>query len=204
MVAHGNSCYGAWSVLEMTLGRAPYQWPWYKALHLRPGIGLHRLHSISFPCLVVDIVGDCGSLSLSFWVWACNWLAAVGHQSELRDYPLSPSVPLLATERSVSSLWSTPNTFTMLWIQLHKLWAGKETVLALRVFQQHTVLLHKCLPHVQADFLHFLCFGAVLSWPRVKSLVFLLKISHPLLAVGHWASCFPFLDPGCPKHRTGV
>ena len=126
--------------------RALYLWSLYKALPLWPGIGLRRLHSISFPFLVVDIVGDCVSLSLSFWVWAYNWLAAFGHQSELRKYPLSPSVPLLATERSVSSLWSTPNTFIMFWIQLHKLWAGKETVLAHRVLQQHTVLLHKVPP----------------------------------------------------------
>ena len=161
--------------------RAPYLWSLYKALPLWPGIGLHRLHSISFPFLVVDIVGDCGSLSLSFWVWAYNWLAAFGHQSELREYPLSPSVPLLATERSVSSLWSTPNTFTTFWIQLHKLWAGKETVLARRVCFSSIQFSTKCLPYVQADFPYFLCFGAVLSWPRVKSLVFLLKISHPLL-----------------------
>ena len=60
------SCYGARSVLGMTLVQGSLSVVFVQALPLWPGIGLHRLHSISFPFLVVDIVGDCVSLSLSF------------------------------------------------------------------------------------------------------------------------------------------
>ena len=35
--AHGNGCYGAQSVTELTLVQVPRLWPWYKALHLCPG-----------------------------------------------------------------------------------------------------------------------------------------------------------------------
>lgn len=42
--------------------------------------------------------------------------------------------------------YHVPNAFTMFWIQLHKLWAERETVLALRLLQQHMILLHRVSP----------------------------------------------------------
>lgn len=42
--------------------------------------------------------------------------------------------------------FGVPNAFTMFWIQLHKLWAERETVLALRLLQQHMILLHRVSP----------------------------------------------------------
>lgn len=42
--------------------------------------------------------------------------------------------------------YRVPNAFTMFWIQLHKLWAERETVLALRLLQQHMILLHRVSP----------------------------------------------------------
>lgn len=76
----------------------------------------------------------------------CPYLAAVGALAEVRECPLSHSASMPATGRSVSSLKSMPNAFAMFWIQLHKLWTGMEAVLALRMLQQHMILLHKVPP----------------------------------------------------------
>lgn len=76
----------------------------------------------------------------------CPYLAAIGSLAEVRECPLSHLMSLPATVRSVSSLKFMPNAFTMFWIQLHKLWTGMEALLALRMLQQHMILLHKVPP----------------------------------------------------------
>ena len=140
------------ATVAMGLGQF-WRWPWCRAplwpwlvQGLAPLAWYRALQApFYFLSMVVDIVGDCGSLSLSLWVWAYNWLAAVGRQCELKEHPLSLIVPLLATERSVFSLHSR---------QIHSRCFGsnytnfglERTVLALKVLQQHTVLLHKVPP----------------------------------------------------------
>lgn len=100
-----------------------------------------------------------GKLSLLLWApesaieW-CPYLAAVGSLAEVRECPLSHLMSLPATVRSVSSLKFMPNAFTMFWIQLHKLWTGMEALLALRMLQQHMILLHKVPPICPKQIFH--------------------------------------------------
>lgn len=71
-----------------------------------------------------------------------------------------------------SSLWSAPNAFTVFWIQVHKLWAGRETVLALRMLQQHASLLPQ-VPPICPNRLPTLSFLWSNLKLRVKHLAFL-------------------------------
>lgn len=150
--------------------------------------------------------GNCGCLPLSLWVWACRQLVSLPGCSWVFCWTqgmshVTFSAP--ACHRQVSVFFVImPNAVTVFWIQLHKLWTGRETVLALRMLQQHMILLRKVPPIWPSRF-----FTLSFLWSSFKlterGMAFLLQMGHAL-TVGPRASCFTFLGLGCPMHRRGV